>query len=281
MLTLAFASSPAWCQGNGANPDDSPLRKFERGARPAQNPQPTPHPPRSAGPDEHGSGGSTDHGYNDPDENHRDDDFFGDLLGDLLSDILNGLFSHHHSHASSGTGGGITMQQQDPGIDDDVQHEAGDVLMPYVRFDSAYNNVSSSIYGNDNRLEIGYDDISFLADLYYLTDSTYGTSFSVDRYLLQYRLPVKPRGEVDFGVGRTNMYGASFTQLGTLSVAARFIVKDHVMLEFRPSWTHTIQDYEGTVAYTWTGFTLKAGYRSMTSPGGTLQGPFIGFALHY
>lgn len=288
-LMLACASAAAWCQGGGANPDDSPLRKFENGARPAQDPQPAPASP--------GSGDSGEHGDS-----------------DWLADLLNILFSGKDTQAP-GSGGGssgqgssedspaqgpdigdawpdlqfhtfldrptsLTMHRLDPQAEAAVRRDDGDILIPYVRYDFAYNHVSSSISGVDNRLELGWGVIGILADEYYLTDSAYGVSLTMDRYLLQYRLSINRRGELDLGVGETDLLGANYTQLGTVSVAARFIAAEHLMVEFRPTWANTIQDYEGAVAYTRSGWSLKAGYRSMTSPGGTLQGPFVGFALH-
>lgn len=296
-LALAFASPAVWCAGEEPNSDDSPLRKFEKGAHPAPNPQPAEQPSSSG----------------DSEKHHGDDD---NWLGDLLGDMLSGLFSSNHSQTPSQAGGStdgadgtnstentggedigtwwsnfeihtfldrptyLTMQRMDSEADDTVRRNDGDVLIPYVRYDFSYHHVSSSISGIDNRIEVGYGVIGILADNYLLNDSAYGTSLSVDRYLLQYRLSINKRGELDMGVGETYLMGANSTQFNTVSLAGRIIVDDHLMFEFRPSWTSAIQDYEGAVAYTGSGWSLKSGYRSMTSPGGTLQGPFIGFALH-
>ena len=276
LLALGCASPAAWCAA-----DDSPLRKFEKGAQPsATQPAPSlPAPSQPSGQDTR-SGDAGD---------HHDDDWLGDLL--------NFLFSPSDRSSGSSAGGGedgdapeidtfldrptiLTMARLHPRADAGVRRDEGDALIPYVRYDFAYQHVSSSASGYDNRLELGYGVISVLVDDLHLTDRAYGVSLTVDRYLLQYRVSVDRHREFDFALGETDLLGANYTQLGTVSVAARFMVTNHVMLEFRPTWANTIQDYEGAAAYSQPGWSVKAGYRSVTSPGGTLQGPFIGFSLY-
>ncbi len=276
-VALALASPVAHAQPDSG---DSPLRKFEKGAQPPgappSAPQPAPSPPAGQ---QQGSTASADSG----------DNWFGELLEVLFGD----------NHASSGnadsgaSGGGntqfhtfldrptdLTLERLDARTDITLRRDEGDVLIPYVRYDFAYQQLSSSISGYDNRLELGYGVASLLVEDYRLYDRAYATALTLDRYLLQYRVSLNRRSEFDFGVGETEMLGANYTQLGTVSLAARFILADNLLLEVRPTWARTIQDYEAAIALTQPYWSLKAGYRSMTSPGGTLQGPFIGLALH-
>lgn len=271
-LALTLASPAAHCEGGGPpNPDDSPLRKFEKGARPAPSSEPAPQAPA---PPLSGS----------PNDGEHDDDWLGDFL-DFLFSPSGGSSAGNASGDDTSPGllaaaTDLTMARLDPGTDISLRRDEGDALIPYIRYDFAYQNVSSSISGYDNRIELGYGVVSILADDYHLTDGAYGVSLTVDRYLLQYRVSVDRRSEFDFGVGETDLLGANYTRLGTVSIAARFMVADNLMLELRPTWARTVQDYEGAAAYARRGWSLKAGYRSMTSPGGTLRGPFIGFSLY-
>ncbi len=279
-LPLMLASPAGYCQPGA---DDSPLRKFEKGAQPPSNSQsgaqPAPQPaPQSSG-QQGGSGAS----------NKDDENWLGELL-----DVLFSPSGGSSDGAQNGSGGGNvqmhtfldipterTMDRLDPRADITLRRDDGDVLIPYARYDFGYQEVSSSISGYDNRLEFGFGAASMQVEDYRLYDRKYGAALTIDRYLLQYRVSVNRRSELDFGVGQTELLGASYTALGTVSMAARVILADNLMLELRPTWARTVQDYDAAVALTLPYWSLKAGYRTMTSPGGTLQGPYVGFALHY
>ncbi len=291
LLALGLASPAAWCDAN-----DSPLRKFEKGAQPP----PSPAPSQSSG--QNSSSG---------DSNEHHDDW--------LSDLLDFLFSPGDGHASgnsasgnsasgdsasgdsasgdSGAGGSgsddppihtfldrptnLTMARLDPRTDISVRRDDGDILIPYARYDFGYQTLSAGIYGYDNRLEAGFGAFGVQFEDYRLYDRNFGIGLTLDRYLLQYRISVNRRSEFDFGIGQTDLMGATLTQLRTVSVTGRIMLVDNLMLEVRPAWARTVQDYDGALVLTLPYWSLKAGYRSMTSPGGTLQGPYIGFALHY
>jgi hypothetical protein len=274
LLALGLASPAAWCDAN-----DSPLRKFEKGAQP---PASQPAPAQPAGQNA-GSGDSNEH----------HDDWLGDVLDFLFSSPRSSDSAQNAGRSVSGGGGqaaapsildipaDLTMARLDPRTDITVRRDEGDILIPYARYDFGYQTLSAGIHGYDNRLEAGFGVVSVLFEDYRLYDRNFGVGLTVDRYLLQYRISVNRRSEFDFGIGQTDLMGATLTQLGTVSVTGRIMLVDNLLLELRPAWARTVQDYDGALVLTLPYWSLKAGYRSMTSPGGTLQGPYIGFALHY
>ena len=283
-LALALAGPAAFAQlGGPPNADDSPLRKFEKGAQPAPS-QPAPSKPASSQP---ASSGPSGQNSGSGDSNEHDDSWLGDLLGFLFSPS-GGSSGGSNSGGDDAAAPGFlavptdrTIARLDPRTDITVRRDDGDILIPYARYDFGYQQLSSGIRGYDNRLEAGYGPFSFLFEDYRLYDQNYGAALTIERYLMQYRVSVNRSSEIDFGVGQTDLMGAGYTSLGTLSVAGRFMLLDNLMLEVRPAWARTVHDYDGALVLTQPYWSLKAGYRTMTSPGGVLQGPYLGFAVHY
>jgi hypothetical protein len=273
-LALALASTVACAQAGGPpNTDESPLRKFEKGAQTQSGSQPAAsQPPGQTA----GSGGSND----------QHDDWLGDFLDFLFSPSGGSSGSNASGDDAPAPGflavpTDLTMARLNPRTDITLRRDDGDILIPYARYDFGYQQLSAGIRGYDNRFEAGFGVFSFLFEDYRLYDQNYGAALTLERYLMQYRVSVNRRSELDFGVGQTDLMGAGYTSLDTLSVAGRFMLLDNVLLEVRPVWARTVHDYDAALMLTQPYWSLKAGYRTMTSPGGTLQGPYLGFALHY
>ncbi len=82
--------------------------------------------------------------------------------------------------------------------------------------------------------------------------------------------------EVDFGLGRSIVYGTQRTELNAISLPVRLVVSENVALELHPIWADTMDDYEIALNWGRQYRSLKIGYRSLVAADASLSGPFAG-----
>jgi len=256
---LALGAAPG---AFGQDDPNDPLRKFEKsvkappGQQPAAAPAPAPAPRQ------------TDNGY-------RHDQQSGDLGDELVGDIANVILD------AAGQMGALTFQRLTSEADDSVRREPGDILIPFVRYDFFRQSVNASIYANDNRIEAGFGPIAVLLEEYIFHNRATGSGLTIDRQMFLYRMSPSKDFEFDLGLGQTTLAGVERTPLGSFSIPAKLRVAEGVVVEFIPTWSGIMSDYEAALHWGMQYGSLKVGYRYLSTPTANLKGPYAGFALYF
>lgn len=246
-VTFAEALTP---QGT----DTSVLRRFEKGVQPAPERQSEPRyvaPSRASREDGNGIG--------------------DDLAQDFTDAVMDLVIA----------GGQYTMQRVAPGADDLLRRNAGEPLIPFVRYDFAYQNVSPSIDARIHRFESGYGPIAVLLENFTFNERVPSNTLKVERQMILYRMSVGNEAEVDVGIGKSVITGMQRTMIDVISLPVKFMISENVSVELRPTWGGTVDDYEVALHWGMQFGSLKAGYRILSSPDASLNGPFAGIALYY
>lgn len=249
------SASVAFCQ-DYTTPDangNSVLRKFEKSVQPRPgNPAESSPPPAP--------------------RNREVHDDLGDRLANELVNTAMDVVADL---------GEFTMQRVSPEADAALRRNDGDILIPFVRYDFAYQDVSANIFANSHRLEAGYGPFALLLEDYTFHEQLPADTLTISRQLLLYRMSANRMIEVDFGLGQSIISDAQHTTLNSISLPVRLLVSENVALELRPTWSETMDDYEIALHWGRQFGSVTIGYRTLISPGETLGGPFAGFAVYY
>lgn len=268
-IFFAFGSAPdAFCQV----PPDSMLGKFEKSVQPPPDKPAKPQPAPEHSRDKNNNNG----------DNHS---FLGDLVSDMVSDMLKpGPNQQTDSDTVSvAPGEDSTMKRLDPRTDISLRRDDGDILIPFVRYDFAYQNITSTINASSNRLEAGYGSYGLLLEHYVFQESNPSASLTIDRQIFLFRLSADRTTELDLGLGESVVIGAQNTSLSTVSLPVKLVLgeNENMVLELRPTWADRMDDYEAAMLIGERFWSMKIGYRTLNSPSVSLHGPFAGFSLYY
>jgi hypothetical protein len=255
LLIVAILGSAnfAYSQENSTSNsnDDSKLRKFERSIQPSQQSTVATVPV------------STRYDY----RNH-----FHSEPGISLSDeFMNWI----------GELGQLTWQRPNLADDSESKRNEGDILIPFIRYDFAYQKIASNIHANSHRLEAGYGPFAVFLEEYILNETAPDNTLKVSRQLLLYRMSPDPMFEVDFGIGQSIVSGVQRTTLDTISLPIKVVFSENVALAFRPAWAGVMSDYEIALHIGQQYGSINVGYRTLNAPDSRLSGPFAGLSIYY
>lgn len=236
--------------------DTSELHRFEKSIQPPEYNKPTqPH---------------TEY------EHHRE---HGDGSGsDLVDDLGQGLVDLAMNMLEAG--GVSSLQRLEPGADPSQHRNDGDLLIPFVRYDFAYQRVSSDITAHFNRFEGGYGPVALFLEDYAFSEQSPPSSLTVKRQMFLYRMSGS-KAEMDIGLGQTVILGTQRTVINALSVRGRIMFDENISIDIFPIWGDGMADYELALHYGRKYGSLMIGYRSLNSYSTSLEGPFAGFALYF
>jgi hypothetical protein len=201
------------------------------------------------------------------------DFMFNDLL--YLSLIHPGRRSWARVSADSARLGDLTLEPREP----------GDPLIPFVRFDAAYQDVDSDVEAFDYRVQVGYGPVGVELHQTRYWEQQPPDSLDIYRVYGLYRLSIGNSLEVDVGLGAIVIDGAE-TNVGFSSTTPiLFYPVDWLVAEFRPMWSDiqgsVTQEYGVALLLNWGYVALRGGYRWTHSPMESLDGPFVGFSVRY
>jgi hypothetical protein len=255
-VILALCAPAAYCGApNHSDESGGTLGKFEKDVQPPADPAPRPAD-----------------GDRRRDREHHDGDSLGDELVSSFGDLVVSIFADL---------GNQTLLRLAPDAQPPVRRDDGDILIPFVRYDFAYQHITSSINADSNRLEAGYGPYAFSLEQYTFRESAPSFTLTVDSATFLYRISLSKAAEVDFGLGHTTITGAQRTTLNTVTLPVKIALTDNTALELRPAWSGTLADYELALHWGMPYWSAKIGVRTLNSPGTSLRGPFAGFSLHF
>ncbi len=177
-------------------------------------------------------------------------------------------------------GGRSTLRRLDPATDVPLQRNDGEPSIPFVRYDFAYQQVSSNIDAHINRLEGGYGPIAVFLEDYSFNETSPTSTLKIQRHMLLYRMSGQ-QAEVDIGLGESVISGMQRTTVGAVSLRGRFVIDENFSIEVMPIWGGGMSDYELALQWGRQYGSLKVGYRALYSPDVSLSGAFAGFALYF
>ncbi len=209
----------------------------------------------------------------------REHDDHGDGVGgDLEEGFVQGMVNMSMNLIAAG--GASSMQRIQPGADSLLYRDNGEPLIPFARYDFAYQHVSSGISAHVSRFEGGYGPMGLYLEDYTFNESAPTAALDIKRQMFLYRMSVS-QAEVDIGFGQSVITGTQRTVIKAVSLRGRFMLNDNISIDLMPVWGDGMDDYELALHYGMQYGSLKIGYRSLNSPSATLSGPFAGLAFYY
>lgn len=177
--------------------------------------------------------------------------------------------------------GQLTWQRPSLADGNESKRNEGDILIPFIRYDFAYQNISASIHANSHRLEAGYGPFAAFLEEYIFNETAPDNTLTLSRQLLLYRMSSDPMFEVDLGIGQTVISDEQRTALNTISLPVKVVLGANAALEFRPAWAGGVSDYEIVLHIGRQYGSIKVGYRTLNTADSTLSGPFAGLSVYY
>ncbi|MDD5057589.1 MAG: hypothetical protein PHQ60_06930 [Sideroxydans sp.] len=256
-IAVAQENDSGRSTSNAQGADTSELHKFEKSVQPSppENQQNRHHADRSH-------------------DSEHDDGFGSELLGSFtqaMMELTMNMFA---------AGGASSLQRLDQGAGESPYRNKGEPVIPFARYDFAYQQVSSDITAHVNRFEGGYGPAALLLEDYTFNESAPSATLDIKRQMVLYRMSVGQH-EVDLGLGQSTIVGMQRTSISAVSVRVRFMLGENISIDVNPVWGDGMDDYELALHYGMQYGALKIGYRSLNTPGASLSGPFAGLALYY
>jgi hypothetical protein len=157
----------------------------------------------------------------------------------------------------------------------------GSPRLPFMRFDFGYQWVESDIDAYDYRGEIGYGPIALCYNQTRYQESGPADELDLIRVYGLYRMSFGPYLEVDVGLGKLTLDGNARDTRFSFTVPVRIHPSEYVAIEIRPAFSENIDDVDIGVLLTPRYLSLRAGYRWVSSPGASLNGPYAGASVHF
>ena len=210
--------------------------------------------------------------YRAPSHTSRQENGIGDELAQDFMDMTMNLMI---------AGGYYSMQRVASEANDPMRRIAGEPLIPFMRYDFAYQHVSSRIGANIHRFESGYGPVALLLEKYTFNEHEPSNTLQVERQMFMYRMSVGNDAEIDLGIGKSVITGMQRTTINVISLPVKFMIGEMTSVELRPTWGGAVDDFEVALHWGVKLGSLKAGYRILSSPDASLKGPFAGMAFYY
>lgn len=219
------------------------------------------------------------YGYGWPWDRHdyhrRDSDYDGFPVAFPVAPIQTGL----ENSRELATGKRLSL---DPSL---ALRELGDPVIPYVRLDAAYQDVSSDIEAEDFYGQLGYGPLG--VDLRYTQFSEEQPKDTLDLLWVHAlaRMSYYKHLEIDIGAGMVQMKGNDRTEGFSFTMAALFYPVDWLGMELRPTFAelndNTLTDVDLSLHLRYSVGAVKFGYRWLKSENLELKGPYAGVVLRF
>lgn len=157
----------------------------------------------------------------------------------------------------------------------------GDPLIPFARFDLAYQYVESDVEALDVRAEAGFGPFGAHLDYTRYWEQAPADRLDLVRVLGLFRMSFGSTVEADLGCGVLTLNGDQPDSRFLLSLPVLIHPSPYWGVEFRPAWAARVSDYDLAALLTWRCASLKLGYRWVDSPNESLDGPYAGFSVRW
>jgi len=170
-------------------------------------------------------------------------------------------------------------------LDLSLMRELGDPVIPYVRLDAAYQDVSSDIEAEDFYAQLGHGALG--VDLRYTQFTEEQPKDTLDLLWVHAlaRLSYYKHLEIDIGAGMVQMKGNDRNEGFSFTMAALYYPMEWWGVELRPTFAElnssTLTDLDVSLHLRYSVGGVKFGYRWLKSENLELTGPYAGVVLRF
>jgi hypothetical protein len=162
---------------------------------------------------------------------------------------------------------------------------SGENIVPQLRADMTAGNLESNIDLEDYRFDLGYGAIGISHKKTTLTESAPEDKLELRQTILMYRMTLSDKLELDIGAGKYRLDGNNAHTEDAANFSILWNNRNGYGLEYRLTKangnTLELRDNEASFHYGIKRFSVKIGYRSITSDVISLEGPFAGVAFYH
>lgn len=161
----------------------------------------------------------------------------------------------------------------------------GSPVLPTISLDTDCQNVESDIYSINNRIEVGYGPFGFQYKEMRYFERDPKDKLKIYQFNYLHRMSDGEYFRIDLGIGIVTIEGNKSNSGLSLLTPVYVYFPKKCSLFLRPNWGwingNSIQDYKLGFLLSRKYISAQVGYRFVKSGEETLNGPFIGFNLHY
>jgi hypothetical protein len=161
----------------------------------------------------------------------------------------------------------------------------GTPVLPTISLDSDYQNIESDLFSINNRIEVGYGPFGFQYKEMRYFEKDPDDELKIYQLNYLHRISNGENFRLDLGLGSVTMEGNETNTGFSLTTPLYVFLPKKCSVFLRPNWGwingNAIQDYKLGFLWSRKFISLQGGYRFVKSGKETLNGPFIGFNLHY
>lgn len=209
--------------------------------------------------------------------------FWGDYH-DHFYDEFGGLFLYGMGYGMLYGGvssfGRVNRAYLDNGFPEEYLRVPGEVLIPFVRFDATYQMVKSDVDSFDFAVDGGYGPAGIRFDRTRYREKNPNDTMDLTQVYGLYRMSFGDNVEIDLGFGGVSIKGGDS---GRFSFTMPVLIRpgDYLGVELRPVWAGDISEYDVGLLLGGRYVSLRTGYRWLSGPTQTLDGPYAGLSVHF
>lgn len=168
----------------------------------------------------------------------------------------------------------------------DNPRQVGEPLIPFVRLDGAWQDVTGDVEAVDTYIQGGYGPLALDYRHTRYTESQPRSHLDLHWAHVLARMSYGDQVEADLGLGGFWMEGATHSSGTSFTTALLVYPDEHWGVEFRPTWASldggsTIRDCDLALHLRQGVASVKLGYRWVKSPHITLDGPYAGLVFRW
>jgi hypothetical protein len=158
--------------------------------------------------------------------------------------------------------------------------EAGEVLIPFLRIDASYQKVKSDVDALNYSVDGGYGPIGIRFAGAHFKEQNPDDTMDITQIYGLYRMSYGGMVEIDIGVGSFSICGEHEVRF-SFTIPVLVHPSKYLGFEFRPVWAENISEYDVGVFSGVRYVSFKTGYRWLSGPAMTLDGPYAGLTVHF
>ena len=198
-------------------------------------------------------------------QNEDDHESFGEALVNgffraLFRSLFGGGSRHHHS---------------------DVLRVQPPPLTPCMNFDLTYHSVESDVEAIDILCEAGLPWVRLHMSHTRFHESSPHDHMALTRALIMLRLQLTAQAEFAPGFGALNISGNDSNTRFAITAPLLIRTESNWGLELRPLLAPNIFQLDAALSYRIEHVALKGGYRMLSSPDESLNGPYMGLSFQF
>lgn len=219
---------------------------------------------------------------------HKSSNDCGSLSGCIADDVVEGTVNGLIEIAALMIveGGKHSLNRLSPPPASDITPRmTGDPLIPYARFDTHYLNANNGIRAVDLKLELGYGPAAVE-----IRRTRFSESYPADELKLAYihalyRMSLGDKVGFNMGFGRATLEGDNINSGSSFTFPLLIHWSKNLGIETRYTASvingNSLIDKDIALVLTHSATALTLGYRSVSTPGSTIRGPFAGLSVRW